>query len=37
MAKVLIKNIKEPLEGDFWIINDKADIRIYKILFKEIF
>ena len=37
MAKVLIKNIKEPYEGDFWIIKDKVDIRIYKILFKEIF
>ena len=39
MAKVLIKSIKEPDDGDFWIFQEKniKDIRVYKILFKEIF
>ena len=35
MAKVLIKSIKEPYDGDFWIIPKKEYIRFYKILFKE--
>ena len=37
MAKVLIESIKEPDDGTFWIITKKEDIRIYKILFKEIY
>ena len=37
MAKVLIESIKEPDDGTFWIISKKEDIRIYKILFKEIY
>ena len=37
MAKVLIKSIKEPDDGDFWIFQAKdiKNIRVYKILFKE--
>ena len=35
MAKVLTKEIVEPEDSDFWILEDK-DIRIYRILFKEI-
>ena len=34
MAKVLIKNIREPKDHSFWILNE-GDIRIYKILVKE--
>ena len=36
MAKVLIESIKEPDDNSFWIISKNDDIRIYKILFKEI-
>ena len=36
MAKVLIKNIKEPMNHNFWIINNKDDIRFYRILIKEV-
>ena len=36
MAKVLIKNIKEPNYYNFWIINKKDDIRFYRILIKEV-
>ena len=36
MAKVLIKNIKEPKYYNFWIINKKDDIRFYRILIKEV-
>ena len=35
MAKVLIKGIREPEYSNFWVLNEK-DIRIYRILFKEI-
>ena len=35
MAKVLIEKIREPNEIQFWIL-DKKDIRIYRILVKEI-
>ena len=35
MAKILINNIKEPDDGSFWIIKNKEDIRIYRILLKE--
>ena len=35
MAKVLIDKIKEPEDHSFWILNEE-DIRIYKILVKEI-
>jgi hypothetical protein len=35
MAKVLIKNIKEPKHYNFWIINEKDDIRFYRLLIKE--
>ena len=35
MAKVLTKEIVEPEDSDFWILEDK-DIRIYRVLFKEI-
>jgi hypothetical protein len=34
MAKVLTKNIKEPDDHSFWILDDKY-VRIYKILVKE--
>ena len=36
MARVLIKSIKEPDDGSFWIIKNKEDIRIYRILLKEL-
>ena len=36
MAKVLIESIKEPDDNSFWIISKNEDIRIYKILFKEV-
>ena len=36
MAKVLINSIKEPDDGSFWIIKNKEDIRIYRILLKEL-
>ena len=36
MAKVLIKNIKEPKYFNYWIINKKEDIRFYRILIKEV-
>ena len=36
MAKVLIKSIKEPDDGSFWIIKNKEDIRVYRILLKEL-
>ena len=36
MAKVLKSKIKEPDDRSFWIILDKNDIRIYRILFKEV-
>ena len=35
MAKVLIESIKEPDDGSFWIIKNKENIRIYRILMKE--
>ena len=35
MAKVLIENKKEDNNFNFWIL-DKKDIRIYRILIKEI-
>ena len=34
MAKVFTKNIKEPEDHSFWILNND-DIRIYRILVKE--
>jgi hypothetical protein len=34
MAKVLIKNIREPEDHSFWVLDGK-DIRIYRILVKE--
>ena len=34
MARVYVKNIREPKDHSFWILN-KEDIRIYKILVKE--
>ena len=37
MAKVLIKSIKEPDDGSFWIIQNKEDIRTYRILLKEFY
>ena len=35
MSKVLIKGIREPEYSNFWVLDEK-DIRIYRILFKEI-
>ena len=35
MARVLIEKIREPDDIDYWILN-KEDIRIYRILVKEI-
>ena len=35
MAKVKINQIVEPEGSKFWILNNN-DIRIYRILFKEI-
>ena len=35
MAKVLIKSINETKDGNFWKLN-KKDVRIYRILLKEI-
>ena len=35
MAKVYIKGIREPEYTNFWVLN-KENIRIYRILFKEI-
>ena len=35
MAKVLIKSINETEDGNFWKLN-KKDVRIYRILLKEI-
>ncbi len=35
MAKVLISKIKEPEDRSFWVVDDKNNIRIYRILFKE--
>jgi hypothetical protein len=35
MARVYIKKIREPENSYFWVLNDE-DIRIYRILFKEI-
>ena len=35
MAKVLIENIKKSKDLDYWIL-DKENIRIYRILFKEV-
>ena len=35
MARVYIKGIREPENSHFWVLDDK-DIRIYRILFKEI-
>ena len=35
MAKVLIKSIREPDDGSFWIIHNKEHIRFYRILLKE--
>ena len=35
MVKVLIKGIREPEYSNFWVLDEK-DIRIYRILFKEI-
>ena len=35
MAKVLIENIKKSKDLDCWIL-DKENIRIYRILFKEV-
>ena len=37
MARVLISQIKEPTDINFWIINDKKYIRFYRILVKEVF
>ena len=37
MSKVLIKNIREPYNHSFWVINNVEDIRIYKILVKEVY
>ena len=37
MSKVLIENIKEPVDHSVWIINKKENIRIYRILVKEIY
>ena len=36
MSKVLIENIREPDHYSFWVINNEKDIKIYKILIKEI-
>ena len=36
MAKVSIKNIKEPDDGTLWVMQNEKYIRIYKILFKEV-
>ena len=36
MVKVLIESIKEPDDESFWIISKKENIRIYRILIKEI-
>ena len=35
MAKVFIKGIREPENTNFWVLDEK-NIRIYRILFKEI-
>ena len=35
MAKVYIKGIREPEKTNFWVLDEK-NIRIYRILFKEI-
>ena len=35
MARVRIKKIQEPENMKFWVLN-KEDIRIYRILFKEV-
>jgi hypothetical protein len=35
MAKVKISEIVEPTNSDFWIL-DNDDIRIYRVLFKEV-
>ena len=35
MAKVKISEIMEPKGSKFWVLNNN-DIRIYRILFKEI-
>ena len=35
MARVYIKGIREPENSQFWVLDDK-NIRIYRILFKEI-
>ena len=35
MAKVLISEIKEPNDINYWILN-KNYVRIYRILLKEI-
>ena len=35
MAKVKISEIQEPKGSKFWILNND-DIRIYRVLFKEI-
>ena len=35
MAKVKISGIQEPKGSKFWILNSN-DIRIYRVLFKEI-
>ena len=37
MSKVLIKSIKEPEDHSVWVINNNNDIRIYRILVKEIY
>ena len=35
MAKVYIKRIREPENSNLWVLDEK-NIRIYRILFKEI-
>ena len=35
MARVYIKGIREPENSNFWVLDPK-NIRIYRILFKEI-